>query len=77
MERVRRLRELWGWLPSFRAAAETEHLPTASELLHVSASSISRTVRLLEQQLGVDLFERGGRSMTLVSCAASGRAASP
>lgn len=65
MERVRRLRRIWTWLPAFRAAAESEHLPTAAELLHVSASSISRTVRLLEDELGHALFERSGRTIRL------------
>ena len=65
MERVRRLKGLWSWLPTFRVAAETEHLPTASEMLLLSPSTISRTVRLLEDQLGRDLFERRGRAMRL------------
>jgi len=65
MERAARLRSLWSWLPAFRAVAETEHLPTASEQLHVSASSLSRTIRLLEDDLGTPLFDRVGRQLVL------------
>ncbi len=65
MKRALRLRELWSWLPAFRAAAETEHLPTASERLHITPSSISRAIRLLEDSLDTRLFDREGRSMRL------------
>ena len=57
--------QLWNWLVAFRAVAESQHLPTASRQLNVSASSLSRTVRLLEDELGRDLFERHGRQLTL------------
>ena len=65
VDRAARLRSLWSWLPVFRVVAETEHLPTASEVLHVTASSLSRTVRLLEEDVGQRLFEREGRGLTL------------
>ncbi len=65
MERARRLTQLWNWLPAFRAVAETEHLPRASESLHVSPSALSRTIRLLESEVGQPLFDRVGRSLVL------------
>ena len=65
MERTRRLRELWNWLPVFRAVAETEHLPTAAEALFTSPASLSRTIGLLEENLGVSLFDRVGRGLRL------------
>lgn len=65
MERLRRLNEVWSWLPAFRAVAETEHLPSAAAKLRVGASALSRAVRLLEEGLGVRLFEREGRSLKL------------
>jgi len=65
MERVRRLSEFWSWLPAFRAVAETEHLPTASENMHITPSALSRTVRLLEESVGVPLFAREGRNIRL------------
>ena len=65
MERTRRLAQFWSWLPAFRAVAESEHLPTASELVHVSPSALSRTVRLLEEEVGQALFDRVGRGLVL------------
>lgn len=65
MERLRRVASLWSWLPAFRAVAETQHLPTASQQLFVSASALSRTIRLLEDDLGRPLFLRSGRRIEL------------
>jgi DNA-binding transcriptional LysR family regulator len=65
MERLRRVSSLWSWLPAFRAVAETQHLPTASSQLFVSASALSRTIRLLEEDLGRRLFLRNGRRIEL------------
>lgn len=59
------LRAIWGWLPAFRAVAETQHLPTAAARLHVSASALSRTVRLVEESVGEALFVRTGRRIVL------------
>lgn len=57
--------EIWNWLPAFRAVAETRHLPTASQQLGVSASALSRSVRLLEAGLGAELFDRIGSRLKL------------
>lgn len=65
MERLRRLHSLWNWLPGFRAVAETEHLPQASRQLHISSSALSRTIRLLEEDVGQPLFNRVGRNLEL------------
>ena len=65
MERVRELQQLWAWLPAFRVVAETEHLPTSARQLGVTPSALSRTIRLLESELEVDLFERRGRKLVL------------
>ena len=65
MERLKRVAGVWSWLPAFRAVAETQHLPTASAELAVSASALSRTIRLLETDLGLELFERQGRRIVL------------
>lgn len=65
MEHLRRVSQLWNWLPGFRAVAETEHLPTASKGLLVTPAALSRTVRLLEEDLGVALFSRRGRRLEL------------
>lgn len=56
------LERLWRWLPIFRVVAEHESVGEASRLLCLSASSVSRSVRLLEEDLGKTLFTRlGGR----------------
>ncbi|MFO0727971.1 MAG: LysR family transcriptional regulator [Myxococcota bacterium] len=65
MDRSQRLRAFWAWLPVFRVVAETEHLPQAAKILRVSPSSISRTIRLLEAELGHPLFVRQNRELRL------------
>lgn len=65
MKSVRRLAQVWGWLPAFRAVAEAEHLPTASRELNLSTSALSRAVRLLEDRLGHQLFVRDGKRLLL------------
>ena len=65
MDRCRRVSRLWNWLPSFRAVAETENLAAASACIHVTPPALSRTIRLLEEDLGIKLFDRVGRSLTL------------
>lgn len=65
--RMNRLLSLWNWLPAFRVVAQTEHLPTASSKLHVSPSALSRTIRLLEEEVGRPLFDRIGRRLVLNS----------
>lgn len=57
--------QLWPWLPAFRTVAETEHLPTAAEILELSTSALSRSVKQLEDCLGEPLFTREGRRMKL------------
>ncbi len=65
MDRLRRLMRVWNWLPAFRVVAETEHLPTASQELHVTPSALSRTIKQLEDELGEQLFQRVGRRLVL------------
>lgn len=65
MEPSKQLRDIWPWIPAFRVVAETEHLPTAAARLHVSASALSRTVKLVEDALGEELFVRSSRRLIL------------
>lgn len=65
MDRLRRIAEFWNWLPAFRVVAETGHLPTASKLLFVTPSALSRSLRLLEAKVGRRLFDRDGRRLRL------------
>ena len=71
MDRARRLASLWNWLPVFRAVAEVEHLQKAAKSLHISASAVSRTIRLLEDDLGQPLFVRNGRALELTQAGRS------
>lgn len=49
----------------FDIAAQTESFVRAAEHLHVTHGAVSRQVRLLEEHLGVDLFERRNRAIFL------------
>ncbi|MBX3128115.1 MAG: LysR family transcriptional regulator [Polyangiaceae bacterium] len=59
------LSSIWPYLPVFRVVAETQHLPTAAKRLHVSASALSRTIRLVEEGIGEELFVRSSRRIVL------------
>lgn len=52
-------------LRCFEAAARREHFSQAAEELHLTHGAVSRAVRLLEDELGVALFERRGRRVFL------------
>ncbi len=65
IDRHELLGQIWNWLPAFRAVAETQHLPTASSRLHVTASALSRTIALIEDRVGQPLFTRSGRNILL------------
>jgi len=47
------------------AVAETRHFGQAAERCHVSQPSLSASVKNLEEELGVQLFERGKRGVFL------------
>ena len=52
-------------LRCFEVAARTEHFGRAADELHLTHGAISRAVRLLEEDLGVMLFERRQRRVFL------------
>ena len=52
-------------LRSFEAAARLGGVGRAAEALHVTHGAISRQLRLLEEHLGVVLFQREGRGLRL------------
>ncbi|MBS2020101.1 MAG: LysR family transcriptional regulator [Deltaproteobacteria bacterium] len=64
--RFRRVAQLWNWLPSFRGVAEHESMQEAADWLGISPSALSRTVKLLEDAVGAELFVRhsGGLRLT-------------
>lgn len=52
-------------LRCFEAAARLENFTRAAEALHLTHGAVSRAVRLLEDDLGVALFERRNRRVFL------------
>ena len=52
-------------LTAFRAVAEVQNLRAAAEVLHLTHSAVSQQIRVLEEQLGFELFERRGRRVVL------------
>jgi len=61
-------------LSSFRVfdvAARTQNFVKAAELLNVTHGAVSRQVRLLEESLGVALFERRNRAVFLTAAGRS------
>jgi LysR family glycine cleavage system transcriptional activator len=58
----------------FEAAARAESFKQAAEELFVTPGAVSQQIRLLEEHVGVELFIRDGRRVTLSE---AGRAAAP
>ncbi len=52
-------------LQYFLAVARLEHVTEAARSLHVTQSSLSKTIQRLEEDLGVPLFDRAGRKLRL------------
>ncbi|SOC36236.1 LysR family transcriptional regulator [Ureibacillus acetophenoni] len=49
----------------FQTVAKYENMSRAAELLHISQPALSKSISLLEESLGVILFDRNGRSIKL------------
>lgn len=52
-------------LQYFLTVARMEHVTEAARSLHVTQSSLSKTIQRLEEDLGVPLFDRTGRKLRL------------
>jgi len=49
----------------FAIVAKLENVSRAAEIMHTSQSSISKTIRALEEELGTNLFDRHGKKLIL------------
>jgi LysR family glycine cleavage system transcriptional activator len=58
-------------LPAFRAVARLQNLRAAADELHLTHSAVSQQIKLLEEQTGLELFERRGRGLVLNSAGAA------
>jgi DNA-binding transcriptional LysR family regulator len=52
-------------LKYFKKIAETENMTRVSKEIHISQSALSKTIRILETELGVKLFNREGKYIKL------------
>jgi len=59
-------------LRAFEAAARHLSLSLAANELHVTPAAISHQIRLLEDHIGLPVFERNGRSLALTDAGAAG-----
>ena len=53
------------FLRYFPAIAQEENISKAAERLHITQPTLSRQIAQMEQELGVKLFDRGARKVTL------------
>ncbi len=58
------------FLKTFQVAAKLKSFKAAAEELFITPSAVSHQIKALEEQLGVALFERGVRSLTLTDAGA-------
>jgi len=58
------------FLKTFQVAAKLQSFKAAAEELFVTPSAVSHQIKALEEQLGVSLFERGVRTLTLTDAGA-------
>lgn len=65
MDRLIELAKRWPYLTHFRVVAEFESLSKASRRIGVSVAALSKSIRLLEKLVDVELFDRTGGGFRL------------
>ena len=55
----------WTQFQYFQTVAQLQHFTKAAEVLSISQPALSRSIARLEEELGVPLFERQGRTVAL------------
>jgi DNA-binding transcriptional LysR family regulator len=55
----------WTQFQYFQTVAQLQHFTKAAEVLSISQPALSRSIARLEEELGVPLFERQGRTIAL------------
>lgn len=65
MQLPRRFLPPLSWLAAFEAAARTGSVTVAAKELNLTQSAVSRQIRALEEQLGVELFHREKQTIRL------------
>lgn len=55
-------------LKYFLVAAEYEHMTKAAQVLHIAQPALSQSIKHLEEELGVSLFDRINRGVRLSTC---------
>jgi LysR family transcriptional regulator, glycine cleavage system transcriptional activator len=58
------------FLKTFQVAAKLKSFKAAAEELFITPSAVSHQIKALEEQLGVALFERGARTLSLTDAGA-------
>lgn len=52
-------------LKYFQTVAKTQHMTNAAKQLNIVQPALSRTINSLEKEIGVDLFDRNGKTISL------------